>query len=450
MRSKRGRLLWIVLTVVVMVMISATVAGVIYFVLRQRQSGVGGWRDPVAAVQPDEVSADLALYPLAGAAELETIDAAIVNGDLETAYASLVYSQDMPNAQRIGRLVLLGQRFEESGRADRAAITYQQAYDVAVLATGLTDPARADALLAAGKGWAALGREAEALKAYDQVYLIAVRSPYLQLAHRRDLLSALERTYSALGDSEQAQAARQKIMELDQDPSPQPPARPGESPDLSVGAERVSTPEVGVLEETRRQAAYDLLQGLSEGNKPPPELASGLAQALMAEDAAKLDLYRSELEGTTQLGRRIGLHWQVIRWLTLKYRVATRGFGLSLVPEWEAQVADIQSALSKAYEDLYFDYEDMVAALPEASLIAPGSYEVRRRVIQAGRLGQYPNYPAPQLAEKLQDAVAGLITAGLLEQLYVDVVPEDGGLHFFLSPADQYGVRGTSESDNSP
>lgn len=428
----------------------AVALGVVYVVLRQQGGTMGGWQDPAAAIQPDEIAPDLALYPLAGASEWETIDAAISNGDLETAYATLVLGTDLSDAQRLGRLTMLGRSFAETGKPERSDLTFRQAYDVAILSPELNDPTRADALLASGKGWAALGHRAQALEAYNQVYLLAVRSPYLHMAHRRDLLSVLEAAYRGLDDGERAQACLQRIIELDQEASRQPPARPVESPELGMGTEQVSSPEVGAVEERRRQAALALIEALPEGEEPPPRLVSGLAQALQAEDMAKLSLYQRELEATTQPGRRIGLHWQVIRWLTLKYRVATKGFGLSLVPDWETQAADIQSSLSKAYEDLYFDYEDLVTGLPRASLMAPGSYQVRRRVIQAGRLGQYPNYPEQQLTDKLQNAVAAMIAAGFVEPLYVDVTAADGGLRFYLSPADEYGLRDESPSGGSP
>jgi tetratricopeptide (TPR) repeat protein len=385
----------------------AVASGLVYVVLRQQGGTTGGWQDPVAAILPDEIAPDLALYPLAGASEWETIDAAIFNGDLETAYATLVFGPDLSDAQRLGRLIMLGRSFAEAGESERSdLITLRQAYDAAVLSPGLNDPTRADALLASGKGWAALEHRAQALEAYNQVYMLAVRSPYLHMAHRRDLLSVLEVAYRDLDDAERAQACLQRIIEFDQEPSRQPPARPVESAELAMGAEQVSSAEVGALEEGRRQAALALIEALPEGEEPPHHLVSGLGQALQAEDMAKLSLYKQELEATTQPGRRIGLHWQVIDWLMLKYRVATMGFGLSLVPDWETQAADIQSSLSKAYEDLFFDYEDLVTGLPQASLMAPGSYEVRRRVIQAGRLGQYPNYPEQQLTDKLRNAVA--------------------------------------------
>ena len=155
------------------------------------------------------------------------------------------------------------------------------------------------------------------------------------------------------------------------------------------------------MEEKRRQAAFAVLQALSDGAEPPESLVQALADALRAEDEAKLSFYEQELAGTSQLGRRVDLHWQVIRWLTLKYQVASGGLGLTLVPEWESQVTEVQSVLSKAYEDLFFDYEDMVTSLPDASLVVPGSYAGRRGMVLAGRLGQYPNYPARQLTTKI-------------------------------------------------
>jgi hypothetical protein len=392
---------------------------------------------------PDEIASGLALYPLAGASELETVDAAMATGDLETAYATLVFGQEMSDAQRIGHLVLLADQFAAAEKPDRAGVSYQQVYDLAVLSPSLNDPARADALMAAGKGWAALGEKTRALEAYDQASLIATQSPYLQMANRRDLLTGLETAYGKLGDQDRAEASRARIVELDQQATSSPPVA-SEVPELPGEEMGVSSPEVGVLEENRRQAAYAVIEALSGGGEPSADLVNGLAQALKAEDAAKLDLYGRELEGTTQSGKRIGIEQQWIKWLMLKYQVASGDFGLSLVPEWEAQLAQIQSDLSKHYEGLYFDYEDLVAALPEASLMQPGSYEVRRQVIEDGRLGRYPNYPAQQLADKLQEAAKGLIDAGATDALYVDVRADDGALHFFLSPAGDYGLSSQS------
>ena len=437
-RSMRGRTVWILLAVAALLVVIA-VATVVIVLLLQQQPQTTGWQDPIIAIQPEQVAADLALYPLAGAAELDTVDAAIDNGDLETAYATLAFGMDLSDAQRIGRLILLGGRFTDAENPERAALVYQQMTDTAVLSPALNDPARADALLAGGRGWAILGEEDKALEAYDQVYLIAVQSPYLQMANRRDLLGALEVAYRDLDAGERAEQSRDAIVELDQQTTPHPPVSPGAVPDLLRGAAVISSPEVGALEDARRQAAYALFDPLSQGNEAPPDLVANLAQALQAEDAAKQALYQQELDSTTQPSRRISVNQQLTRWLMLKYKVASRGFGISLVPEWEAGLAEIQSDLSKAWEGLFFDYEDLVTSLPDASLIGPGNYAVRRQVLLDGRLGRYPNYPAEQLADKMQDAVRSLISSQAVDQLYVDVRRKDGELIFFLSSGDEYG-----------
>ncbi|MGC9334936.1 MAG: hypothetical protein ACP5JJ_12360 [Anaerolineae bacterium] len=431
----------ILLVVAALLFVAAVVSAVAYFVLLPQGGVAEGWQDPIAAVQPESVAADLALYPLAGALVVETVDSAMANHELETAYSVLTFGLDLSDAQRIGRLLLLGGQFAAADLPARAALCYQQVYELAILSPSLSDPARADALLASGKGWSIIGEEALALETYGQVHLIAAQSPYLQLANRRDLLVALEVAYRDLGDEVQASAIRAEVIALDQEGQHQPPSVAAERPQLpSLGAGSISTSEVGELEEARRLAAYDLLQALSATGDPGPDLVSGLAEALQAEDAAKVALYRETLEGTSQPGIRIDVHWHRIRWLMLKYQVASRGFGLSLLPEWEAQLPGVRSDLSKAYEDLYFDYEDLVTALPEARLIGPGSYQVRRQVILDGRLGRYVNYPAQQLVDKLQDVVEELLASGASDRLYVDAGTRgDGQLYFFLSPAEEYG-----------
>jgi tetratricopeptide (TPR) repeat protein len=370
---------------------------------------------------------------------LDTVDAAIDNGDLETAFAALVFGMDLTDAQRIGRLILLGGLFADAELPERSALALQQIEDAALLSPDLNDPARAEALLASGRGWAVLGEDDRALEAYDQAYLIAVQSPFLQMANRRDLLGALETAYRQAGADERAEESHAAIIELDQQIIPHPPVSPGRVPSLIQEEIAVSSPELGALEDARRQAAFDLLAPLLEGEAPPADLVESLAEALEAEDSAKLALYQRELESTTQPNRRIAVNQQLAHWLMLKYKVASGGFGISLVAEWETALADIQSELSKAWEGLFFDYEDLVTSLPDAALIGPGSYAVRRQVLLDGRLGRYPNFPAEQLADKLQDAARDLISSDTVDQLYVDVQRDDGDLLFFLSPGDEYG-----------
>ena len=438
MRSNRRVLIVILLAAAFLLLLVAIVAVALFFVLRQPPAEVAAWQDPVAGLAADEIDPSLALYPLAGAAELETVDAGLDSGDLETAYATLLFGLGPTDAQRIGRLVILGREQAEAERPQRAALVYQQIFDLAVLSPRLTDAARSDALLASGKGWARIEEEASALRAFDQAYVVAVGSPYLQMAQRQEILTHLSAAYQALGEEGRARSCQDRVLELGQEVQ-KPSAAPPPLPELPERGEAVSSAEVGQLEQARREAALALIESFAPGEMPPPEPVQALAQALQAEDAAKLELYRQELAATSQPSRRIAVLWAMIRWLTLKYKVALGGFGLSLVPEWEAQEAEIQSTLGVAYEELFFAYEDLVTALPEAALIDPGSYLVRRQVNLAGRLGQYPNYPVQQMAEDLQAAAMALIAAGAGEELYVDALAEDSGLYFYLNLAERYG-----------
>ncbi|MBN1661073.1 MAG: hypothetical protein JXA93_21950 [Anaerolineae bacterium] len=440
MQFRPSRLAWVLLALIVVLLLVAAGSAAAFFLLRPQETVEAAWRDPISAILPDQVAPDLALYPLAGASELDTIDAAISNDQVETAYAAIVLSTDLSDAQRLGRLILLGSAMLEGGATERAALVYQQVYDIAILSPWLSDPARADALLASGHGWRRVGEVEQALAAYDQVYLIAVGSPYLQMANRRSLLVALEAAYDDMGDKERAPKIRAKIIELDQQAGPLPPLEPGLRPELSAGEQVISSPELGLLEDARRQAALGLLQTIAEQGQPQEELVAALAGALRAEDTAKGAFYQQALAETAQPGRRVDIHRAMIRWLSIKYKVAARGFGLSLVPEWEEDVATIQSALSRSYQDLFFEYEDLVTALPDATLMVPGRYQIRRQALLQGRLGHYVNYPAQQWAEKLQSTVQELVAAGGGDRLYVDVeAREDGTLDFFLTPAAEYG-----------
>jgi hypothetical protein len=136
---------------------------------------------------------------------------------------------------------------------------------------------------------------------------------------------------------------------------------------------------------------------------------------------------------------KVAVAWHKVRWLTIKYQVASGGYGFSLVPEWEAEAAEIQSDLSKAYEDLYALHGEQVIALPEADTIDQAWVEVLRKEIEVGRLGLYPNYPEEQLAAKLKEATEKLIAGGQDKSLPVDILYQDNVRVFILTNDESYG-----------
>lgn len=439
MRSCRHRLTWLLVVAMVLFLVVAAGAGIAYLILRQQRAAQEVWTDPLSAVVSREIAPDLALYPLAGASELDTVDAAMDNGELETAYAVLVFGVTITDQQRLGRLGALGAQFVLAGKRERAALCYQQMYDLALLSPRLNDALRAEAIRMAGDGWGTLGKDEHATLALSQVRSLAERSPYLYRAQRLELLHALAETYSRLGMTDQARMVQTRLGALEQEPSPRSASRRAGMPEPPMGRGVIVSTEIGALEEARRQAAYALIAPLAVGQQPLPEQVAALAEALLAEGAAKEATYRQELDKTTQPGMRIDIDWQMIQWLLVKLRVAQGGLGLSVVPQWESQVVEIRTAVSKAFEDLYYSYEDWVTALPDVSLLAPARYETRRLLVLEGRLGRYPNYPAGQLGEKMQAAARDLIASGRVDDLYVDLAKEKSALDLVLSPGLQYG-----------
>ncbi len=445
MRSNRRRLIWVLVGLVALLVIVALGSVAVYLVLRARPVATAAtWQDPIVGIVPDQIAPELALYPLAGASELDTIDLAIDNQQPYTAYAGLLFALTLADAQRSGRLLEVAGQFSDAGQPELVQLVFQQVYDLAVLSPELNDPLRADALLSSGSGWAAVKQDELAMLAYDQAHAIALYSPYLQTAHRRDLLQKVAAACTQMGWEEQAAQCRRDTAELDDRLHPQPPDLDEDPIGLFGSPQPVSSEQIGLLEESRRQAAYAVLEALSTGRQPAPEQLAALAQALQAEDQAKLSLYQQELDATTQPGRKTEVHWALLEWLTLKYKISMKGFGLSVVPDWEAQAPAIRSDLSKAYEALRFDYEDRVTSLPDASLMEPGRYEVWRWLALAGRLGQYPNYPEEQMGAKLQETARNLIATGLVTPLFVDVESGSGGLRYLLSPAAAYGQTATA------
>jgi len=433
-------LFWVLLALAALLFVVAVGAAATYLLLRDRPSQAAvAWQDPVTGILPDKIAPDVALYPLAGASDRDTIDKAIDLDQPYTAYATLFYALDLPDAQRSGRLLDLAGRFQQADDLAMARLAYQQAFDIAVVSPEISDPQRGDALLSIGRGWAGLGQDEQAMIAYDQAYVLALDSPFLQTAFRRELLSGLVTACEEIGRDQQAEQCRQQLGELDQRAQPRPPAAVDDPIGLFGSHEPVSSEQIGLLEEARRKAALAVLVALDGGQEPAQAEVDALAQALQAEDQAKLALYGRELSATTQPGRRADIHWAQLRWLMTKSKVASKGFGRSLVPAWEAQAADIRSELSKAYEALRFDYEDTVTSLPDASLMEPGRYQLWQWLILSGRLGQYPNHPEGQNAAKLQEAVHKLIAAGAQARLYVDVRSDEPELHYFLTSAAGYG-----------
>ncbi len=415
-----------------------------YFFTSRREVSLSAWSDPVAQLETENVRPALALLPLTGMPSSEAFRQALEGGELESAYAILVFGLDLSERERVGSSLLLARHYAEAENATKAKLCYRQANTIATLSPVLSDFTRADAYLQVGRGLASLKEQGEARLNYDQAYTIALYSPYLKKAHQKSILEKLVPAYEAIGEKQRAEQALNQSVALDLEASDSTESEPADKDrEFLLGRPNeptLMTQEIIEAEAARQEAARYLSDYLRSTLRQPPEnLAANLAQALRIEDEAKQSFYYTEPAEPLMLLEKVAVAWHKVQWLTIKYQVALGGYGLSLVPEWEAQAAEIQSELSKAYEDLYALHSEQVIALPQADAIDRAWVQVLRQEIEAGRLGLYPNYPEEQLTTKLKEATEKLIAAGQDRSLRVDVLSQDHALIFILASDESYG-----------
>ncbi len=443
MRSARRWLVVILSSGVAVLALAGVLSLIAFFVLsRQQQSALPGWSDPTEAIVPDEIVAELAVQQLQGTADIDILTQALEKDELETAYAVLVYSTSLTDREKGGSWLLLANRYIEANDRVKAQLCYQQAGTLATLSPDLSDFTRADTYVQIGQGLARLGERGAAKFNYDQAHIVALHSPFLKKRHRRHFLDLLAEAYKDLGETDLAKQCLEQSANLEPiSLGTEEPTREEEEPLLGSLGEMPPVPQdVVEAEATRREAAQRLVARLKIGTaREPTAFVENVGRALQAEDEARQTFYRQQRLQSSSLAGKIALTQAQIEWLTLKYRIARRGYGLSLVPDWEQQLPDIQINLSKAYEDLYSLLGEQVVALPEAKQIDRGWVEVSKRWIEAGRLGLYPNYPESQFVDDLREATLQVIAAQPGESLRVDAVPrQDGGYDFILVPDELY------------
>ena len=158
----------------------------------------------------------------------------------------------------------------------------------------------------------------------------------------------------------------------------------------------------------RASAALSIAKLDANGDPVPPDLVDALSGALFGEDDQWTRIAGVPTTKLT-LAQKVGLLRAQVDWLTIKDRVARKSYGFSIVPEWEDGEADIRSALAKAYENLNVLRTEQSVALPQTNDIDLAQSYLLRRLLLAGRLGQYPSFPENDLVDQLNNATDTLI-----------------------------------------
>ncbi|MFQ6016143.1 MAG: hypothetical protein ACE5NP_11970 [Anaerolineae bacterium] len=433
--SRRWPLLLLGGGVLVFLLVGCVAAG-IFLYLRWREAIPPGWRDPISEVQIGTAEASTALLSLADASDTAVASEAIDEGSLEGAYATIVFSTTLNDNQRLGWLLRLGKEYVAAGNRSQAKLCYQQVADIATLSPDLSDLVRAQAYVETALGLSRLGMKKESRFNLDQAHTVVLHSPQLRGTHRVSVLDSLVQTALALGDktlAAQYAGERDDLLEGESEVS----TKPEEATELPGLAGVTLSPAAEEATARRRAAAEKLSQRLSDSpDEIPSDLVHELVESLRLEDQARLDFYQAQMAEVAQPSAKAALVQAKVDWLTIKYRVARQGYGLSLVSDWEEKEDEVKSELSKAYEELYGVRSDQAVSLPQAEDVDRALEALLRREILAGRLGLYPNYPEVELIDELRE-VTKRLTDRLGEVfLYIDTVTQDGTTYFKLVSAE--------------
>jgi hypothetical protein len=412
-----------------------------FFMLRGQPFDVPEWQDPLTLVNAERVDPALAVAGLGGVPDSDLSAKALTQARADTAFAILVFSPTISDRESAGDFLLLASRYRDDERPDYAVACYRLAGTIATLSPDLPDTVRADTFVLAGEGLTDLGQFGLAQLYFDQAYNLATVSPYLQAATRRNVFQRLHQGYQAISDRERARVSLERSAE------PFPVVTVVEaSPILPVAEAPLMALEVQQAEAKRWEAAQLLTSELVEyGGRISAELVTALGGALVGEDQAKLPYFDSQLAATPQLSVQISIVQARINWLVIKYRVARRGYGISLVPEWEAESEAIRADLTKSYELLFALYADLIVSMPDAEQIDLATEEILRREILAGNLGRYPNYPAEQRIAQLVQATRRLVEVRPGEKMRVALLPYGGVESFVL--VDDAGFLAVTQLD---
>lgn len=384
-----------------------------------------------AAVAMDMVAPDLAVLTLAGEDDERIIRAARDAGELETAYAGLAHSTLLPDSSRSGLWLLLANDLAAQDPS-RALIALGAAMDMAALAPQLGDLARADISLQSADGYASLDVDSAAHLALAQAEAIGRYGLSLLPAQRRTILVRVADALRKMGDADAALSLSGQLAEASRGPAVQVISPP--SLLSSLRGSIVLPPEVAAAISRRQEAAANLAaRWLAVEAEERAALATTLGEALLAEDQARTDAY-DRLGDLTEADRLALLHDQ-ITWLSIKHRVARRGYGVSLVPGWEAQEDAIAQSVAATYTDLINGYGRQLDGLDAASLDA-ARVELLRQGLLWSRLGLFPGDAGGELGKQLVEASEQLRLRQGETGLSIST-SEEAGVPFFVLRGDQ-------------
>ncbi|MEP7198717.1 MAG: hypothetical protein ABI874_02760 [Chloroflexota bacterium] len=398
-----------------MFLIGLVFAGGLFLITQQKPAAIvyPTWQDPTKAdklkIDPVLSIAGLAVSPSAArdTNDLTVTSAMLTRGEVDSAFVAAIYATNLSDRQRLAQLQTVGERYAAAEKTAQAKLTYQAVMDIVALSPSLSDFERTEALAQAATSLYNVKERNLAGLALDNGRDIALQSPFLKDASRVVLLGKLLRAAQQGDDSTRIKKLNtDRSNFVDTDPNPTAPAEP---PDPLPAIDAPPKNDAVTTAQNKRMAvAQKIAQLADSGAQIPDELISQLSDALFAEDDQRARVYNAPTPQLT-LAQKVALARSQVDWLTIKYRVARKAYGVSVVADWEDAVSDLQSDLAKAYEKLTLLRTEQTVGLPKTNDIDLAQMNLVRRQLLAGRLGLYPNFPEDDLVEQLNNLTDKLI-----------------------------------------
>ncbi len=370
---------------------------------------------PRASTQPlqvdsEQVLPELALMYLAGDPVDALVNQALYAGEYETSHALLTFGINGLPATRVALLLQLAQLLQERNQVALATQLVHNGRAIAILDAQLDPVVRAEALLQCTARFLSLELPAAATDSAVQVKRIVEQTPELLPAERSRLLQALLPLTAQLDD----ELLHQQVQELARSPYLAPAGIIIErNLHLTEGTVEYNSELAATIRERQqlaRQLAKQLIQSPAADSTP---FIAALASALRKEDEQR-SLYFTQILTSQNLTFSLqfwSLHEQR-NWLLLKLAVAHHVFGLSLVPDWEAEKSLILEELGLVSEQL----QAALSRVPESQSAILDQLLQRivalRWLALQTELGFAPPRRAADIGEQLQIAQEELAVHG--------------------------------------
>lgn len=382
---------------------------------------------PFSLLQPDKVLPGLAARALGGDPTNALAAQAIQAGELPTAAALLLFDIDSSASSRTGLWLQLGRHWLDEGESDLAVAALSKAASSASLDLDLRSLERGQLLGQISAALADAGANAEALVVAEQAVRAIMQVPDLLPAQRADLLKPVFAAVQTLD----APALEGRIDDLMRNPFVEANGVLLGDPWALLASPSVSDPAILAAQDARKLAARNLADryAVTGGIDTEPE-RNALAGALLAEDQTYGNWFRSAVSSAATAPQQLAVLEEYRQWLILKWQVAQRGLGVSILPEWEETMPALQGEIAGVtanVQSLMQSLADQQATPLEQNLLRA---EAAQWLALQQERGLYPGGNASDIGERIRIAQGELDRLGSPVALPV-ALETDGALPGF-------------------